>query len=216
MTNSKVTLEEYLENHECKFMRLPRFFKEGARVLGCMWEAIEGPEEFQVKGDPDQIFITLFFVEEEKSILIQETRYAMSMMFPVQIEDGCVLIDTLDLISTLRKFYNKLPVDKEPLPEILEFLLYSSYYGYNTQQAQTLSELIVNATYLSGRGEVDEEEFNTIVDSLYNPPKSFYTDKYIDQEVIDTIEVQETVYDLLPTVLYLLRKHLVQDQHQHK
>ncbi|NLR89914.1 MULTISPECIES: hypothetical protein [Flammeovirga] len=215
MTTSKITLEEYLENHEAKFMRIPRFFQEASRVLGTMWEALEGIEEFQEKGNPEQIFITLFYVEEEKSILIQETRFAMSMMFPIQVEDGVLIIDTLDLITALRKFAEKLPVEREPIAEILEFVLYSGYYGFKNSEARTLAKLIVDAAYLSGKGDVDEDEFFTIVDTLYAPPQQFFTDKYIDQEILDIIEVQDTVYNYLPAALMILRKHLVQDQRQH-
>lgn len=213
MTASKITLEEYLDGKEVTFKRLPKFFKEGSRVMGAMWEAIEGIEEFQEKGDPSQVFITLFFEEETNSILIQETRYAMSSLFEVEVKGNHVTIDILDLISALRRFAGKLPVEKEPVPEILEFILYSAYYGYDQKDADDIATRIVNAAYLNGRGEVDENDFYDIIDALYEPPKEFFVDEYMDEDVLENIEVQETVYDNLPAVLWILRKHLVQDRH---
>lgn len=207
-----ITLEEYLAGKEVTFKRVPKFFNEGSRVIGAMWEAIEGIEEFQEKGDPSQIFITLYFDEEASCILINETRYVMSSLFEVEVKGNHVTIDLLDFISALRRFAKSLPVDKDPVPEILEFLLYSSFYGYDKEDANKVAQRIINAAYLSGRGEVDENDFYSIVDSLYEPPKEFFVDKYMDEEILELVEVQDTVYQNLPAVLWILRKHLIQDR----
>ncbi|AZQ60954.1 hypothetical protein EI427_01605 [Flammeovirga pectinis] len=212
MTTAKITLEEYLNNKKVKFLRIPRIFKDGSRVIGAMWEAIEGIEEFQEKGDPSQLFIRLYFDEQENSILMQETRFAMSMVFPVKVDGDLVTIDLLDFMSALRKFAQKLPVEREPIAEILEFILYSCYYGYDNKSAEILAKKISNAAYLNGKGETDEEGFHEIVNALYEPPKEFFVDKYVDGKILEIIEVQEQVYDNLPAVLWILRKHIVQDR----
>lgn len=213
MTSQKITLEEYLAGKEVTFKRLPKFFKDGSRVMGAMWEAIEGIEEFQEKGDPSQIFITLFFDEEKNSIFIQETRFAMSSLFEVEVKGNHVTIDILDFISSLRKFAGKLPVEKVIVPDILEFILYSAYYGFDQKEADAVATQIINAAYLNGKGEVDENDFHEIVDRLYEPPKEFFVDKYMDEDVLEVIEIQDTVYENLPSVLWILRKHLLQDKH---